>query len=251
MARILDRGRLIAGVDQDTYLFGYRNPDTRELQGFDIDIVHDIAEAIFGDPDRVEFRQLSTEDQLNQIAEGKVDVVVGTISITCERRARLAFSAEYFHAGQRVLVNRGSTVTGLQDLRNRPVCASRGSTSLRNILADPAEPTPVGAPHVTDCLVMLQLDEVDAISTDDALLAGLVAQDPRTEIVGQAFTDEPYGVAINQGAPDLVRFVNAVLARRVADGRWTASYERWLSRWLSPLTPGNATPTPPEPQYLD
>jgi polar amino acid transport system substrate-binding protein len=91
---------------------------------------------------------------------------------------------------------------------------------------------------------MLQLGEVDAVSTDDALLAGLAAQDPRTEIVGLPLTAEPYGIMINPAAPDLVRFVNAVLERRVEDGRWRASYQRWLTTLGPP-------PSPPEPQYRD
>ena len=103
----------------------------------------------------------------------------------------------------------------------------------------------MGAASVTDCLVMLQLGEVNAVSTDDALLAGLAAQDPQTVIVGPPLTEEPYGVAINQAAPDLVRFVNAVLERRVEDGRWLASYQRWLETRLGPPQ------APPEPQYRD
>jgi polar amino acid transport system substrate-binding protein len=102
----------------------------------------------------------------------------------------------------------------------------------------------VGVATATECLVLLQLGEVDAVSTDDTLLASMVAQDPRTEIVGPQLNEEPYGVAINKRTPDLVRFVNAVLERRAQDGRWRASYERWLTM-LGPL------PSPPTPQYRD
>ncbi len=247
MAGIADRGQLKVAVGLDTFLISSRNPDTRELEGFDIDLAGDIAEAIFGDRSRVEYRQLDLPGRLRAVKDRSVDLMVGSTTITCERRSQVAFSTPYYQAGQRVLVNRGSRVTGLDELAGKRVCASRGSTSLETVLGYQSGPVPVGAPSVTDCLVRLQLGMVDAVSSDDALLAGLAAQDPQTEIVGLPLTEDYYGVAISQGNPDLVRFVNAVLERRVANGRWQRSYEQWLKAALdSPLTP-----TPPEPQYGD
>ncbi len=243
MARIAQRGFLIAGVQQDMQGFSFLDENLR-LQGFDIDIVRDIAEAIFGDRERVVFRPLREADRVTNASSGQVDLVVATMTITCQRREEVDFSTVYYVAGQRVLVNRGSAVKGLDDLRGKPVCAARGTTSLGKILAAPSKPIPVGVATQTDCLVLLQLGEVDAISTDDTHLAGMTAQDPRTEIVGPRFTEEPYGVAINLKAPELVRFVNAVLERRAQDGRWRASYQRWLTLLGPP-------PSPPTPQYRD
>lgn len=244
MAGIAERGRLIVAVGPDTYLISSRNLETEQLEGFDVDIAGDIAEAIFGDRERVEYRQLDLPGRLGAVRRGEADLVVSTTTITCRRREQVEFSTPYYQAGQRVLVNSGSGITSLDDLAGKRVCAARGSTSLQKVLATPSGPVPVGVPSVTDCLVMLQLGEVDAVSTDDVLLAGLAAQDPRTEIVGSPLTEEPYGVAINPAAPDLVRFVNAVLERRVEDGRWQGSYQSWLTTLGPP-------PSPPEPQYRD
>ncbi len=244
MARIAQRGFLIAGVDHDVHQFAFLDENLR-LQGFDIDIVHDIAEAIFGDRERVVLRPGDTADRVPTVRSGDIDLALATITITCTRREQVEFSTVYYEAGQRILVNRGSAITGLGDLKGKRVCAARGSTSLGKILATTPKPVPVGEATEADCLVLLQLGEVDAVSTDDALLAGMAAQDPRTEIVGPRFTEEPYGIAISKDHPDLVRFVNAVLERRAADGRWRASYERWLT----PLV--GAAPAPPTPQYRD
>lgn len=244
MERIVARGRLIAGIDQNTYLFAFRDPTSGELQGFDVDVVHDLAAALFGDPNQVEFRQVDTADRLAAVQSGSVDLVVDTLTVTCDRQRRAEFSGVYLEAGQRVLVDIASTARGLDDLAGRRVCAARGSTSLHNILVAPSHPVPVGVPAVSDCLVMLQLGEIDAISTDDALLVGLAAQDPRTKIVGEPLSQEPYAIAVNLGAPDLVRFVNAVLEQRARDGRWAASYARWLAPLGSP-------PPPPQPRYRD
>ena len=245
MAGIAERGRLIVAVGPDTYLISSRNLENEQLEGFDVDIAGDLAEAIFGDREQVEYPQFDLPGRFAAVRSGDADLAISTTTITCRRREQVEFSTPYYRAGQRVLVNSDSGVAGLDGLAGKRVCAARGSTSLQKVLATPSGPIPVGVPSVTDCLVRLQLGEVDAVSTDDVLLAGLAAQDPRTEIVGLPLTEEPYGVAIDPAAPDLVRFVNAVLERRVEDGRWRASYQRWLETRLGP------PPAPPELQYRD
>ncbi len=243
MARIAQRGYLIAGVNQDIQQLAFRD-ENLQLQGFDVDVVRDIAEAVFGDRERVVFRQLNVADRIPVTKSGEIDLLVATATITCERRAEVEFSTEYLATGQRVLVNRGSGFTDLASLAGRPVCASRGSTGLARIQAATPELIPVGVSATTDCLALLQLGKIDAVCTNDVVLASIAAQDSRTEIVGPDLTDEPFGVAINKDTPDLVRFVNAVLERRAQDGRWRASYQRWLTLLGPP-------PSPPTPQYRD
>lgn len=215
-----------------------------KLQGFEVDIARDIAEAIFGNPELVEFQPLPEASRFDVVRSRQVDLTIAAATITCQRRELVDFSTVYYEAGQQVLVNRDSVVTSLADLRGKPVCAATGTTPLSKIQTDSAKPIPVPAATETDCLMLLQLGKVDAVSTDDTLLAGMTTQDAQTKIVGPRFTDEPYGVAISKDNPDLVRFVNAVLQRRVEDGRWRVSYERWLA----PLGP---PPSPPTPQYRD
>jgi polar amino acid transport system substrate-binding protein len=245
MARIAARGRLIAGVDQNTLLFGYRDPFTNQLNGFDIDIVHRISEAIFGDPDRVQYRViLNVAEGIQAVERNEVDLVARTTTITCERREMVEFSTVYYEAGQRVLVPKGSGVRDIGDLGGKRVCTSERSTSMRNLAAQSPKPVAVAKPNLLDCLVSLQQGEVDAISSDDTLLAGLAAQDPWTEVVGPPFSQEPYGILINNDNPDLVRFVNAVLEQWRSDGGWTASYTQWLTA-LGPA------PEPPVARYRD
>jgi polar amino acid transport system substrate-binding protein len=244
MARILQRGRLIAGVDQNNYRFGFRDPSTGELTGFDVDIARQIARALLGDPTKIQFRAISSAERIKAVQDGTVDIVVRTMTMTCDRWEQVSFSTEYFTAGQRILVTRGSPVKGIADLGGQKVCATAGSTSIRNIAAAPARPVPVAVTDWTDCLVLLQQNQVAAVSTDDSILAGLAAQDPNTEVVGPKFSDEPYGVAMAKNAPDLVRFVNGVLAQMRADGTWAGLYGRWLTE-LGPV------PAPPAAQYRD
>lgn len=248
MAEIRDRGYLTVGVDQNTFLFGFRNPTTGQLEGFDIDIAREIARSIFGDPDAVRFRAISSADRIGALGgdpeyQGEqVDIVVRTFSITCDRLEKINFSTVYYVAGQRVLVNENSDAQGLGDLGGKRVCAADESTSLQNIARAEPRPVPVKVDDWSDCLVLLQQGQVEAVSTDDTILAGMAEQDPTTKIVGERFTDEFYGVGIPKQNEDMVRFVNAVLDR-IRGEAWRRSYQRWgLQDWLGPAQP-------PAPNY--
>jgi polar amino acid transport system substrate-binding protein len=215
-----------------------------QWQGFDIDIVRDIAEAIFGDRERVVFRPLTIADRLTAAKSGQVDLVVATAAITCQRRADVEFSTAYLDTGQRLLVNRGSGFADLAGLGGRPVCSARSATASATLHTAIPRLIPIEMHAFTDCLALLQLGKVDAICADDTTLASMAVQDPRTEMVGPRITEESYGVAINKNTPDLVRFVNAVLERRAKDGRWRASYQHWLTVLGPP-------PLPSASQYQD
>ena len=238
MAKIRARGFLIAGVDQNTYHFGFLNPLDGQIEGFDIDMIRAVAEAIFGNPDKVHYKAISDKQRIPDILNGSVDIVAHTMTITCARLQQVDFSSVYFDAHQRVLVLKNSTAHSLADLRGQKVCATAGSDSLATIAA--AKAIPVAVTYWTDCLVLLQQGDVAAISTDDSILAGLAAQDPWTKLIGPPLTDEPYGLAISKQHPDFVAFVNAVLEQLRTDGQWSASYAHWI---------GTPVPAPPAAQY--
>jgi polar amino acid transport system substrate-binding protein len=240
MAKIRARGYLIAGVDQSTYRFGFFNPLNNQIEGFDIDMVRAVAKAIFGnsDPNTVHFKAISDAQRIRDTANGTVDIVAHTMTITCDRLKTIDFSSVYFEAAQRVLVLKNSTAKSLDDLHGQKVCATRGSDSVDRI--DQHHAIAVQVPYWTDCLVLLQQGDVVAISTDDSILDGLAAQDPWTKIIGPPLTSEPYGLAISKQHPEFVRFVNAVLQQLRTDGQWKASYAHWL---------GNPVPSPPPAHY--
>jgi polar amino acid transport system substrate-binding protein len=241
LAKIKARGYLIAGVDQSTYHFGYLNPLDGRIEGFDIDMIRAVAQAIFGSPDKVEFKSISDAQRIPAITSGSVDIVAHTMTITCDRLKQVDFSSVYFDARERVLIPDNSPATGgLADLGGQKVCATQGSDSVTTIRDYPTHPKVVQEPFWTDCLVLLQQDQVAAVSTDDAILYGLQAQDPFTKVVGPELTDEPYGLAMSKQHQDLVRFVNAVLAGEESDGAWEKSYQHWVSPVYQ---------KPPAPEY--
>ena len=242
MAAIRERGALRVGVSADTLLIGSRNPFNGDIEGFDIDVARELASAIFGDPDRIRYRVITSSDRETLLQEHEVDIVTRAFTINCDRWENIAFSAEYYHAGQKLLVPSTSDVTGIDDLAGQRVCAPDGTTTLERLEQWEGVEAVPAATHTT-CLVLFQQGAVDAITGDDTVLAGFAAQDPYAQVVGDAVSDEPYGVGIPADQPDMVRFVNGVLEDMVSGGQWEQSYDRWLGDALGPA------PAAPQPVY--
>ena len=244
MADIRDRGKLIVGVSGDTLLFGARNPLKNEIEGFDIDMLKEVAKAIFGEDgeSKITYKVITYADRLPNLEAGPdnggVDIVAHTMTINCNRWLRIAFSSTYFDAGQRVLVKKDSGFTSIDDLNaaSATVCAPEGSTNIEFLRNDPERfdtLVVLAKPDITDCLVAMQQGQADAATGDDTVLAGLAAQDPNTEVVGEKFTEEPYGLGMAKDSVDFVRFVNSVIEEMRTDGRWQDIYSKWLVGVLS------------------
>ncbi len=236
MAAIQGRGHLIAGVNQNALLLGYANPlHGDRIEGFEIDLLHQLSTALFGRPDRITLRALTIPERITAVRDGQVDIVADEFTITCERAQQVDFSSVYLEAGQRVLVPSSSPARSLNDMSGKRVCASRGSTSSAT-LSKYRKVREYLVPVTSDCLVALQRNKVDGITSDDAILQGFKAQDPFTKLIGPTLEPEPYGMAISRRHPEFVRYVNALLARMRADGTWRRLYRKWL--------PGQPTQTP-------
>lgn len=230
LQRIKDRGYLVAGVAADNYLLGARNPFSGQIEGFDIDMVNAIAESIFGTAQgHVQLRVITAADRIPLLVADEIDIVARNMTINCTRWQQIAFSAEYFHSGQKLLVRKGSGIKSIEDMSGKRACAPVGTTSIENIQRLAPDAIPVTAVNDTGCLIKFQNGDTDAITTDDTVLAGLAAQDPYALVLTkERLTDEPYGIGVNADRVDLVRFINTVFERMRADGSWQASYDRWL-----------------------
>ena len=238
------RGRVVVGIDQNNNPLSFRDPVTGELEGFLVDLSREIVRDLVGDPDKADFRLVSEPDRISAVQNKTVDILTKATTITCPRAEQIAFSTVYFEGSQRLLVPRGSPVRGPADLAGKRICSGLATTSIATVARVAPAATILGVPNMDDCLVALQQGQADAASTDDVLLAGMVAQDPNLEIVGPPLEAEPYGIGINKSGDDLVRAVNASLDRVRDDGTWVALYRKWLTALGPP-------PTPPEPKYRD
>jgi polar amino acid transport system substrate-binding protein len=244
VANIRTRGRLIVGLDIGSNLFSFRDPISGEIVGFDVDVAGEVTRDIFGNPSQVEYRILSSDERITALQKGEVDVVVKTMTITCDRRKLVNFSTVYLDAAQRILAPRDSPITKPADLSGKRVCVAKGTTSLQRIREIAPPPILVEVVNWADCLVTLQQRQVDAVSTDDSILAGLVSQDPYLHIVGPNMDTQPYGIGVQLDNTGLVRFINGTLERLRRDGTWNTLYRKWLTV-LGPA------PAPPNPRYVD
>ena len=243
MAAIRARGRLIVGVSADTYLLGARNPLTGQIEGFDIDLAKQVAKAILGNENAIQLVVITAADRIPALQQSRVDIVVRNMTMNCARWQDVAFSQVYYQSGQKLLVRRGSPIKSLDETSVFFFNDTATTEIYTNLTRLAPSAVAVGADNHTGCLVLFQQGDVDAITGDDTVLAGLAAQDPYAVVTdAPAVTQEPYGVATNIAAVDLVRFVNQVLEAMRADGRWTAMYNRWLAPTLGTGT-GQPTPT--------
>ncbi|PWN00928.1 transporter substrate-binding protein [Nocardioides silvaticus] len=260
VAEIESRGRLIVGVSADTYLMASENPDEgNRIEGFDIEFAKAIGRAIFGSDfetgRNLELRVITAADRIPLLEEEAVDLVIRNFTINCARWEQIAFSQVYYAATQKVLVSRslddGDEGNGEyqdpSDLAGLRVCAPTGSTSLDNIKEAEEEAIIEPAANHTGCLVKFQRGEVDAITGDDTVLAGLAAQDPYAVVPEQApLNDEPYGIGANKDDTELVAFVNGVLESMRENDQWQPIYTRWLK---SALNGADAVQPPPTLPY--
>ena len=241
---ILARGRLIVGVDQSQNLLSFKNPRSGQLEGFEIDIAYAVAADIFGDssPNRVEFRYVDTSTWTKELEDNQVDIVLRSVSITRARQDVVFFSTPYFTVSTRLLVNSGAPINNVADVNGQPICVSDQSTGLDHARTNAPQSDLWLVRTSADCLLMLQQGHVTAIVSDDTILSGMAAQDPQTQIVGDALHSENYGIAIakpgvRHNTEGLIRQVNKTLERIFRDGTWLASYNVWLRPYLPPQNP--------------
>jgi polar amino acid transport system substrate-binding protein len=252
VAAIRERGKLKAAVSADNLLFGFRDPITNQLEGFDIDMIRSVAVAIFGGTlatidSKIEYQVVNFAQRIPALQAGQAgkpgqaDIVADIMTINCTRWSQIDFSAEYFGASQQLLVPRGSNLT-IAKMNGKKVCTARGSTGSEN-LKTYAAVLPVLVDNISDCMVLFQQGSVDGVISDNTVVAGFASQDPYAVVVDQKLTDEPYGLGFRKGQTDFVQFVNALLERMRADGSWQKLYAHWLLATLG-SGPGTGQPTP-------
>ncbi|WP_037902215.1 glutamate ABC transporter substrate-binding protein [Streptomyces sp. NRRL S-350] len=225
---------LVIGVDQNSYRWGARNPNTGQIEGFDIDLARAIGTAIMGDPDKVVLKPVATADRIDAVKKRRVDLVVRTMTINCTRMNDVAFSKPYFNTTQRVLVPKASPAKTIDDaIKDRTVCAADGSTAQAVVTGKKTARQVVSVENQLDCLVLMQLGKVDATMTDTGLAAGQAAQDQTVRMVDGEAQPEVMGIAMLKDRPDLTARVNQVLADYYARGDWARSYDRWLKPYMS------------------
>jgi ABC-type amino acid transport substrate-binding protein len=228
MARLQQAGEIKIGVKFDVPPFGFLNPQTNEVEGFDVDLGRYIAEALGVEP---RFVEAISDNRIPFLQDGTVDLILSTMTITTDRDAEIDFSEPYFIARGRVLVPEDSDIQGLDDLPGKTVCTALGSTYEENLANSAPEAELKLVDTYSECFELVQTGAVDAVSTDDVILTGMIIQDPTLKLVGDELTVEPYGAGIKEGDTEFKAFVDQVIAEVKADGRWVEMFDKWIGQY--------------------
>lgn len=221
--------KIVWGVKADTNLFGLYNIAESEIQGFDIDIAKAITDVITGDEANAEFIEVTSKTRIPLIKNGNIDAIIATMTISEERLKQVDFSEVYFAAGQSLLVPENSEINSVTDLTaDHTVIAVKGSTSAINIREYSPNANIIELENYSEAFTALQSGQGDAVTTDNAILLGMMADSPGYRLAGEPFTNEPYGIAINHGQEDFLDAVNDALLTLIENGRYAEIFHHWF-----------------------
>lgn len=227
--RVKETNKITWGVKYDTRLFGMMDIKSGEVQGFDIDIAKAITKKILGEDGQADFIEVTSKTRIPLLKNGNIDAIIATMTITDERKKQVDFSDVYFDAGQSLLVKKGSSIQSVTDLdASTTVLAVKGSTSAANIREHAPDAKILELENYAEAFTALQSGQGDAMTTDNAILLGMAAENPGYMLVGGTFTNEPYGIAINKRQEEFLGKVNQALAEMIADGTYDEIYQRWF-----------------------
>ncbi len=246
MAELNEAGSIRIGTKFDQPGLGNINLETDEPEGFDVEIGTLIAAELGIDEDDIEWVETISANREAFLANDRVDMIVATYTINDERKAQVDFAGPYSVAGQDLLVREDDdSINGPDDLAGKRVCAVTGSTPIARIRESYPEAEPVEFDTYTECVDQLEAGQIDAVSTDNIILAGYAA-DPRYEgmfrVVGETFSDEPYGIGVPLGDDEFRAFINDVLEAAFEDGTWVELFDATL---------GESGVEAPEPPPVD
>jgi ABC-type amino acid transport substrate-binding protein len=228
MGEIQEAGELVVGVKFDVPPFGFENPESGEVEGFDVDISREIADRLGVD---LELTEAISDNRIPFLQDERVDMIASTMTITTDRDAEVDFSTPYFIAHGRILVPEDSDISGIEDLAGTRVCTALGSTYEATLRSQAPDARRELVDSYSECFELIQTGAVDAVSTDDVILTGMIIQDDSLQLVGDELTTEPYGLAFTEGETDMQEFVDGVLNEIFESGRWTEIYDEWVGQY--------------------
>lgn len=229
--RISKNGKLTIGVKADQPNLGFQDTASKKYSGFDIEIAKMIAADLGFSEDKIEFKTIQSANRETALAGGQVDYYVGTYTINDKRKKLVDFAGPYFIAGQDLLVKKGSAIKTTADIKGKKVCSATGSTSIQRIKDGNYGATPVEYDSYSICVQNLLSGQVDAVTTDDAILKGYAAQNEgQLTVLGKPFSQEPYGVGLAKGDTALQQAITAALKAHEDNGDWKKAYDATLGK---------------------
>lgn len=236
MAALNEAGEITIGTKFDQPLFGLVGPDGKP-EGFDVEIGKLIASELGIAEDKITWKEAVSANREPFIQNGEVDLVIATYTINDKRKEVVSFAGPYYMAGQSILVLADNDdIKSEKDLVGKPVCSVTGSTPAAKLAELGAEP--VLTDTYSNCLEPLRQGNVVAVSTDNVILAGLAAQNEgEFKVVGQPFTQEPYGIGLKLDDTDFRMWINDTLEKIYADGRYEEAWNKTAGTVLDFVEP--------------
>ncbi len=244
MAELNEAGTMVVGTKFDQPGFGLRNPQTQQPEGFDVEIAKLIAAELGIPEDGIEFVETVSANREPFIQNGQVNIVAATYTINDQRKQVVDFAGPYYVAGQDIMVAEGNPegIEGPEDLAGKTVCSVEGSTPAQRIRDEYPEAQLTTFDVYSKCADALANGQVQAVTTDNVILTGLVAgSNGAFELVGKPFTEEPYGIGLAKGDDEFRNFINDVLEQSFEDGSWAEAWDRTAG-----AITGTEAPEPPQ-----
>lgn len=228
------------GVKFDQPGLGYKKPGTDTPEGFDVEMAKIVAAKLGIDAGKIEWVETVSKNREPFLQNGTVDMVLASYSITDARRQVVGQAGPYYVTGQQLLVRKDdSSINGPDDLPGKKVCSVTGSTSIKTV-EEKYKAAPVPFATYTECVQQLLSNSVDAVTTDGSILLGYAAQQPdKLKVVGEAFSEERYGIGFKKGDSQFCSFLNDTISKAFSDGAWKTAYDDTLGKG------GSETPAQP------
>lgn len=218
------------GVKADTKLFGLMNTKTSIDEGFEVDVAKALTKEILGKDGKAVFVPITSSTRVPLLRNGNIDAVIATMTITPEREKQVDFTRSYFNAGQAILVKKGSPIQSVKDLnkKGKVVIGVVGSNSVQNIGKFAPKAKVLQMSDYAQALTALKSGQGDALTTDNGILYGMSVDNPGYVVVGGSFTQEPYGIAVNQGQTNFKNRLNKALTTIENDGTYNKILKKWF-----------------------
>jgi len=221
------RGTLVAGVKTDFPPFGYVDSAGKNL-GFDVDVAHLFAKALFDDETKVELVAVTSGNRIPFLQSGKIDIIIATVTVTEERKQVVEFSDPYFLSGSLLLASKASPIKGVENLAGKTVAVIQGAIQDKDIeqLAPKADRVKYG--KVSEAVLAVKGGRADAFAQDDILILTLAKENPDMKAVGKPFIPRPYGIAVRKGDLEFLKWVNDQLAKMKRDGTYDKLWKKYF-----------------------
>lgn len=218
------------GVKADAKLFGLMNTKTSIDEGFEVDVAKALTKEILGKDGKAVFVPITSSTRVPLLRNGNIDAIIATMTITPEREKQVDFTRSYFNAGQAILVKKGSPIQSVKDLnkKGKVVIGVVGSNSVQNIGKFAPKAKVLQMSDYAQALTALKSGQGDALTTDNGILYGMSVDNPGYVVVGGSFTQEPYGIAVNQGQTNFKNRLNKALTTIENDGTYNKILKKWF-----------------------